>query len=502
MESRVKITAMRKKDDGLPIEDDDVIVVDEEMNVLQKTKISDKLMQERNGMELLQQKADLVEEVQRLNRESNMKREVVLKLIGLLRSMDPLFLETKEKAEIVRKKLYGLKKGVKDDENLRKMFMEIGLDGNQFFETGSQIKKDTHKHIINTLKTKNLDYSRDVAHRSLGYSTQMSRYRDKLRENIFAEKELFKKTRIGKNDKLQQDFSKMNQGIDNDHINPITYTTRRLDGDTKDHEIALDSEVAQVFTEDQGAERKFAELMNKTGKENNRLSIDEIKAKRANPQTWKRPFDYLPEHLREQEPELKPVVSPTLSPEPKQPPHEDEIILVDDIDLDQKGLLTMESDDEKKATPKKEPEPIKEEPKVMTPTPPPPVEEPKPTPPAPPVEEPKPTPPAPPVEEPIQAPPPPPPTEPLSEPPKVEPPPPPPLLLGGGNPEPPKEEPKVEPPKEMALPPPSLPGITPSTPPPPPPLPVPPKEVTLEEVLQSKSPDEFQKNLGEYTKDK
>lgn len=78
-----------------------------------------------------------------MSRETNMKREVVLKLMGLLKAIDPLFLETKEKLEIGRKKLMGLKKAIKDDELLRQMFIEVGFEGSTFMDLGSKIVKDT-----------------------------------------------------------------------------------------------------------------------------------------------------------------------------------------------------------------------------------------------------------------------------------------------------------------------------------------------------------------------
>ena len=57
----------------------------------------------------------MVDEIQRLNREANVKREVVIRLLGLLKTLDPLFLEGREKCEVMRKKLQGPKKNVKDE---------------------------------------------------------------------------------------------------------------------------------------------------------------------------------------------------------------------------------------------------------------------------------------------------------------------------------------------------------------------------------------------------
>ena len=539
-ESRVKITAMRKLDDGMPIEDDDVIVVDEGMSILQKTKVDDTSRQDRNGMELLQQKAALIEEVQRLNRESNMKREVVLRLVGLLRAMDPLFLETKEKAEITRKKLYGMKRGIKDDDNMRRMFMAIGLEGNEFFEIGSKIKKDTHKNIINNLKTKDLDYSRDISHRSLGYGTKMARYRDSLRPKIFGEKELFKKTRIGKNDKLQQDFNNMNDGIDQDMLNPSRYPTRRLEGENREYDLQLDNEIAEIYGDGEGANEKFNQLLNKLGKENLNLNLEDIKAKKANPRLWDRPFEYLPESEIIAEPENS--KQPEIMEQSKISVADDEIEIIDDIDPNQSAeLLNMDSDnddpkienkaaeteslDKTKTHPVAEPskeivqpkaeskqsalEQPKESATPPTPTPLPPAQEEKP------LEEIKHIPPPPPlpIENKPQSIPPPPPVSSDPKPKDVKEliaPPPPPL-------------PKVEPKPETTQSPPPPPPLskqepkpeTTQSPPPPPPAQeeakkkeMPPlaeqsnRDGTLEGLLSAQSPSEFLEQLEKYSKDK
>ena len=191
-----------RADDGSLIDRDDVIIVDDDLNIVARTKIGNPSSFNRDENDLQQQKTALVDEIQRMSRETNMKREVVLKLMGLLRAIDPLFLETKEKLEIGRKKLMGLKKAIKDDELLRQMFIEMGFEGSTFMDLGSKIVKDTQKDLANNLKTRNLDFARDVQHRSQGYGTIVSRYRDELREKIFAERDLFKKARMGKNDKL------------------------------------------------------------------------------------------------------------------------------------------------------------------------------------------------------------------------------------------------------------------------------------------------------------
>ena len=235
--------------------------MDDDDNILQKTKITEKgKPQEKNIYDLKEQKEAMVEEIQRLTRESNMKREVILKLVGLLKSLDPLFEESKEKIEIVRKKLFGLKKNIKDEETLRLMFMEIGLEGNNFFDQGTKVIKDTHPAMLKELKNQNLNFSRDVAHRSQGYGTMMSRYRDTIREKIYAEKELFKKTRIGKNDKLQQDFNEMNKGIDNDKLNQSDYATKKQEQqDYLDQSMKLEDNVDRII--DYGAEEQFQNML-------------------------------------------------------------------------------------------------------------------------------------------------------------------------------------------------------------------------------------------------
>ena len=73
------------------------------------------------------------------------------------------------------------------------MFMEIGMEGNTFFDQGSKVIKDTHPATLKELRIRNLNFARDVEHRSQGYTTVMGRQRDDLRKKINGDRELFKK---------------------------------------------------------------------------------------------------------------------------------------------------------------------------------------------------------------------------------------------------------------------------------------------------------------------
>ena len=281
--ARARNPIVRKRDDGKEIHSDDVIVVDDDLNVIHKTKIND-TGREKPGhrLELHQQKTALVEEIQQLTRESNTKREVVLKLVGLLKAMDPVFLEAREKIEIARRKLLTLKRGITDDEAKRMIFMEIGLDGINFFDDGTKVNKDTHNSMLNGLKTENLQFSRDVSHRCQGYATEMARYRDMLREKIFAEKELFRKVHVGKKDKHEQEFHTMNKGIDADRLNQSDYITKKQDQDLPDYEVYLDGDVDQVLEPTDGAKETWEDMLKRIrGWDGNPFSKDDIDRKRG-----------------------------------------------------------------------------------------------------------------------------------------------------------------------------------------------------------------------------
>lgn len=93
-----------------------MIILDDNNEILQKTNrrdVNDYVS--RNEDEFETQKAAVVDEIQRLNREANIKRDVIIKLMGLLKILDPLFSEGKDKCEAMRKKLQPPKKLVKGE---------------------------------------------------------------------------------------------------------------------------------------------------------------------------------------------------------------------------------------------------------------------------------------------------------------------------------------------------------------------------------------------------
>ena len=243
------------------MEVDDIIVVDDDGEVFQKTKREDP---NENAMtsktEFARQKKIMIEEIQRENREANMKREAIIRLVGLMKTLDPLYQESKEKADIIRKELNVKKKAIKGDNNMRRMFAAIGLEGNEFFEQGSKVCTNSHTESVRQMKIKNLPIARDIIHRCQGYATITGRHRDQFRKTEQGDKELFKKTRIGKNDKLQQDFNNMNKGIDKDKLNTSDYGVKKnTQYDFLDQSIKMDDRVLKI--DDSDAEEKFDQMV-------------------------------------------------------------------------------------------------------------------------------------------------------------------------------------------------------------------------------------------------
>ena len=462
-------------DDGKDLAADDVVVLDDDGEIFQKTTRSGNRRPIDSKRDFENQKKTIAEEIQRETREANMKREAILRLIGLMKTLDPIYEESKEKAEIVRKKLLPKKKAIKEDVHLRQMYMAIGMEGNTFFEAGSKVELNNQAEALRALKNKNLNFSRDIAHRSQAYATFTARHRDSIRKTVIADKELFKKTRIGKNDKLQQDFSKMNQGILKDKLNTSDYATKKnAQFDYLDQSIKLDDNVLDIIEDD--APEKFDQM------------VRDLWDKKNAP------------------PPVQVLASPApAAPAPiKKPPsvREDSIVIADNIDASKDDLLSMDFDSDKEQPPKPKtpiPEP-KEEPKTPpkeVPPPPPPKEE---NPPPPPVKED--IPPPPPILQPTIPPPPPilqptiPPPPPLA----TTPLPPPPIL-----PPPPKEE-KPEPPVEIPPPPappkeePAPPKVEPAPPKEEPKAPPPPSKVSLEDLFHSPDAFAFQENLTKFKK--
>jgi hypothetical protein len=328
----------------------------------------------------------------------------------------------------------------------------------------------------------------------------MARYRDDLREKIFAEKELFKKARIGKNDKLQLDFSEMNKGINLDRLNQSDYPTKKQEAEQRETEISLEVEVARVLEEGDGAKQTYDEMVRDLKRKRDLGGQDKDPAgpnkgskedgKGAPTNSGKTlPQKKEPEPKPPQEQVQKQHTQRPPTPIPEQP-DEDDIVIADDIE-EPADFIPMNLDDEDDGDNNKKPEELpKQVPQPMPPQ----KEEPKP---APPKEEPKPEPPK---------------EQPKPEPPKAE----------------PKQEAPPEPPKEAPKPVPEPPKEAPKTIPPPPkddedeeakkrknkdkkpqepakeepPQPEGEKLVTLEDLLNASTSYEFQGKFGKYNQQK
>lgn len=257
--NRTRGIPITSADDGKEIYSDEVLVVDEDLSVIQKTRIGQKGMSFRGTSDLEAQKMALVDEIQDMTRDSNIKREAMLKLAGLMKTLDPLLLETKEKVEILRLKLASLKKQVTDEEALRLLFLDLGLDGSQFMDKGSKMKANNFKDTVSSLKNENLDLGRDVEHRCQGYGTETAKYRDDLRAKLFDDPMAFKKQKLNINEKLQDDFRGMNDGIDYDGlINPTLPTKKPTDH--HDHPLWLVKDIEKTVEESEGAKALFDEM--------------------------------------------------------------------------------------------------------------------------------------------------------------------------------------------------------------------------------------------------
>ena len=356
------------RDDGKDMEVDDIIVVDDDGEVFQKTKREDpneNVMTSKT--EFARQKKIMIEEIQRENREANMKREAIIRLVGLMKTLDPLYQESKEKADIIRKQLNVKKKAIKGDDNMRRMFAAIGLEGNEFFEQGSKVCTNSHTESVRQMKIKNLPIARDIIHRCQGYATITGRHRDQFRKTEQGDKELFKKTRIGKNDKLQQDFNNMNKGIDKDKLNTSDYGVKKnTQYDFLDQSIKMDDRVLKI--DDYDAEEKFDQM------------VKDLWDKKTAPPP-------APVYV----PVAKPVEENSVAKPVEEKKPDDSFEIADVIEADGDELLSLDfesKDDEKpketeKATttspkpkieePPNEAEPIEEEPKsfyMLTPDPP------------------------------------------------------------------------------------------------------------------------------------
>lgn len=320
-----------KIDDGRQIEDDDVIMLDDDGDILQKTKMTaeEKLLYKDDELYEQERKA-LVEEIQRNNREANIKRELILKTLGLLKTLDPLFVEGRDRVDKMRKKLLVPKKLVQGENMLRQMVKEVGLEGNAFFHGGSKVLVDTHPDMIKKMRDKNAAFANEAGPRSHGYANVMSKYRDEIWDKVDKNRDLFKKTRVGKTQKMHDDFDEMNEGIEADRLNQSDYNIKRDDlDDLADRTIYFDDDVQDVIMDE--PEAKFLEM------------LKELRDKRDQSPPP-------PPPVVAPKPPPRPQTPPKPQPPPRPPTPEPEIVEV--VDHNPVDILPMDPPSPKHLTPK------------------------------------------------------------------------------------------------------------------------------------------------------
>ena len=209
-------------------------------------------------------------EVKRLHREANEKRQALLMLTGVTRTLDPLFDDAVKALDRVGGVLEKHKKRVTMIENetfYRKMFRRIGgYHGIRFFELGSDVQQRCFDSIIKTLKKRMVKFYEDVEDRSHAYFTHTSRFRDlvKVMIHLNCQKtgDMFMK--LTKKEEMAEKLYRVNQDLDYGKILIGAKVSTQSNPRRFRRSMKLESKCEILDVLDQNIDRRFQELVTKT----------------------------------------------------------------------------------------------------------------------------------------------------------------------------------------------------------------------------------------------
>ena len=266
------------------IQDQDILELDSEGEILDIDNIEEDDDRVNGNIETLKNtKNAYIEEFQMIQKEINDKRQAIIQILGLTKSLDPLFVTTKEKVEKARKKIKGFRDNVKGEENQRFMFRAYRRLGQMFFDRGSRLSTDNFKKIKRKIDRIDLLKSRDVVHRSGGYNTKMSTYQIIWRVLIHHDKELFRKTIVNSKERMFETLANIQKGIKQEKIKNEDYdTTKEEIYNKKRNSIYLENEIDEIITDevDQNFEKLKEKIIGKKKEKENKEEEEEKKEKK------------------------------------------------------------------------------------------------------------------------------------------------------------------------------------------------------------------------------
>ena len=251
-----------------------VIEMDDEGNVITEannesgSRRSSKaeLIFKKKNLEILKLQKDAVtREIESMHKECNNKRQIIMMLTGLTRSLDPLSATAQKKLNKYRIKLQAMRGQIVDETLKREMFRAIkGLPGGQFFDSGSLLDVDGYGQIIRSLKRNMPHHYEDVEARNMAYYTRCRKFRD---VSTFVVESmnvlLFKTKKLSKKEELEKKKEEISLGIDaKKQVNAMKATaSKKKQAIYVERSMKLDGDVEEEIDEE--IEEKYLEMIGK-----------------------------------------------------------------------------------------------------------------------------------------------------------------------------------------------------------------------------------------------
>ena len=230
-----KIIEMEELDVSGVIElDDDGNIIHEDGTVsMANTSVVNELIKKKSKEQIREQIDAEVHEIERLSREANCKMQVIIMLTGVVNALDPLADLAKEKVLTSAKPLGEIRKEVRNEKLIKKMYNECGgYEGETLFtrgDKGSRLSVQNERKLDAAIKRYCIDLGQmevlyNVRHRSQAYHTHLSRYIDWLFGVAQKKPFLFKIKKLTKKESLEEKLKKLDEKVDFKKVDGIEDT--------------------------------------------------------------------------------------------------------------------------------------------------------------------------------------------------------------------------------------------------------------------------------------
>lgn len=210
------------------LQNDDVIELDDDGNIIAHDRVSragssvNELTQQKDIESLRAQVKALARETQRLRRQANWKRQCAFMLAGVSKALDPVFEKSRQRITDVCRPLENIRKTIKDDKTLKRLFIEVGgYQGEVLFkrgDKGSKLKLETYKNIDSQVRKDCLEFLEDIRHESRSYRTHISKYGDLVQVLADANPMIYKIKKLNKKEFAEEKVRRIQEGIDENEL--------------------------------------------------------------------------------------------------------------------------------------------------------------------------------------------------------------------------------------------------------------------------------------------